>query len=105
MRLGNYVRLPVASGHPEGALRLDFWGSYHDFVHVFDSGDSPKAGSTKVGEKGGRTGRNVQAKSRRYFRFRIFAVRPFVTLLRRNPARLQSFSGNFFCTSLPFFIT
>ena len=90
----NYVRLPVVSGHPE-ERRGSILGVYHGFGHVFrrfglflawaPSGDSPKAGSTKWEKSVEELGENVQAKSRRCFRFRIFAVRPFVAAHTAEP--------------------
>ena len=96
-----------------GAPRIDFWGSYHDFGRVFrrfglflawtPAGDSPKTGSTKVGEKCGRTGRNVQAKSCKCFRFRIFAVRLFVTAPTTEPCPPAEFFREFLLHQLFFY--
>ena len=92
-----YLLCPVIRRSAEAR----FWGFYHGFGDVFrrfglflawaPSGDSPKAGSTKWEKSVEELGENVQAKSRRCFRFRMFAVRPFVPLIRRNecpPAEL-----------------
>ena len=87
----NYIRLPVVSGHPEERRGL-ILEVYHGFGHVFrrfalflawaPSGIVQMAGSTnwqhKVEESAEELGESVQAKSRRYFRFQIFAVRHFV---------------------------
>jgi hypothetical protein len=60
-----------------------FWACFSTVRVVFSLGamgrDSPKAGSTKWEKSVDDLGENVQAKSLRYLRFRIFIVRLFVT--------------------------
>ena len=106
-----YLLCPVIRRSAEAR----FWGFYHGFGDVFrrfglflawaPSGDSPKAGSTKWEKSVEELGENVQAKSRRCFRFRIFAVRPFVAAHTTEPVpACRAFRG-ILSASSSFFIT
>src|SRR6266851_8728885 len=91
----NYDRLPCCVRSSGGSAETRFLGFYHGFGHVSrrfvlflaltPSGDSPKAGGTKWEKSLEELGENVQAKSRRCFRFRIIAVRLFVTAPGTGP--------------------
>ena len=96
------------------APRLDFW-SFTTILGMFFAGlgcfwrgphwgYSPKAGSTKWEKSVEELGENVQAKSRRCFRFQIFCRKTFRSCSYDGAsARLQSCSGNSLCKQLFFY--